>query len=163
MACLEECAGVPIKVYVANRAPSTLLVGETRPNQGLFSTDDLPRFQESVPLTFGPSRVHVGQVIGLDGEPKKRVFVVCFDSRKVGIYNPVTRAIEDWIETGRGPHAFVTELGKDPKTGEPSYAHAYVAHFTDSYLGVIDLDQRNATFGSVLATIGRPAAPRASK
>jgi hypothetical protein len=42
-------------------------------------------------------------------------------------------------------------------------AHAYVAHFTDSYLGVIDLDQRNSTYGTMLATIGRPSAPRASK
>jgi hypothetical protein len=160
--CLSECAGVPIRVYIANRAPSSLLVGETRPNQGLFSNDDLPKLQESIPLSFGPSRVVVGKVIGLDGAPHTRVFVVCFDSRKVGVYNPATHAMEDWIETGRGPHGFVTELGADA-SGAPSYAHAYVAHFTDSYIGVVDLDMRNTTFGTILTTLGRPSAPRASK
>ena len=118
--------------------------------------------QESIPLSFGPSRVVVGKVIGLDGAPHTRVFVVCFDSRKVGVYNPATHAMEDWIETGRGPHGFVTELGADA-SGAPSYAHAYVAHFTDSYIGVVDLDMRNTTFGTILTTLGRPSAPRASK
>lgn len=161
-ACLSECAGLPIRVYIANRAPSSLLVGETRPNPGLFSTDDLPRLTESIPLSFGPSRVILGKVIGLDGAPHTRVFVVCFDSRKVGVYNPTTHAIEDWIETGRGPHGFVTELGTDD-TGAPRWAYAYVAHFTDSYIGVVDLDMRHPTFGTILTTIGRPSAPRASK
>lgn len=160
--CLTDCAAIPIRVYIANRAPSSLLVGETRPNQGLFSSDDLPRFEQSIPLTFGPSRVVVGQVISPKGEAQKRVFVVCFDTRKVGIYDPLTRSMEDWIDTGRGPHGFVTELGRD-ESGQPTHAYAYVAHFTDSYIGVVDLDQRNPTFGSVLATIGRPSAPRASK
>ncbi|MBK7586435.1 MAG: hypothetical protein IPI67_40380 [Myxococcales bacterium] len=161
--CLRDCAAIPLRVYVANRAPSSLLVGKTRPNQSLFSTDDLPQFQESIPLTFGPSRVLVGKVISPEGQPETRVFVVCFDSRKIGIYNPKTRLMEDWIETGRGPHALVTELGTDPGSGEATYAHGYVGHFTDSYLGVIDLDQRHPTYGTLLATVGKPNAPRASK
>lgn len=157
--CLAECAGIPLAVYVANRAPSTLLVGETRPIQTLFSTDDLPKFTHSIPLTFGPSRVVLGKVIAPSGEPQTRVFVVCFDSRKVGVFNPKTRSMEAWIETGRGPHAFVTQI----EEGNPTWAHAYLAHFTDSYIGVVDLDQRNPSFGTILSTLGYPSAPRASK
>jgi len=160
--CLTSCAAIPLAVYVANRAPSSLLVGETRPNQGLYSTDDLPRFEESVPLTFGPSRVVIGKVIDREGQPRTRVFVVCFDTRRIGVYDPAKHDIEDWIITGRGPHALVTELGVDDG-GAPTHAYAYVGHFTDSYLGVIDLDQRNPTFGTIVATIGQPHAPRASK
>lgn len=162
LACLTDCVAKGVRVYAANRAPSTLLVGETRPIQSLVPTDDLPHFTASIPLPFGPSRVVVGKIVNPVGEPETRVFVLCFDSRKVGIYDPETHAIEDWIETGRGPHGFVTELGRD-EAGGVTHAYAYVAHFTDSYIGVVDLDQRNPTFGSVLATIGRPSAPRASK
>jgi hypothetical protein len=39
-----------------------------------------------------------------------------------------------------------------------------VAHFTDSYLGVVDLDQRNGnTYGTIIASIGTPRPPRASE
>jgi len=160
-ACLGDCAAVPLAVYVANRAPSSLLVGETRPNQGLISTDDLPRFQDSVPVSFGPSRIRVGEVIGLDGQPHSRVFEVCFDTRKIYVYDPEL-GTTDHFDTGRGPHAIESELDVDEQ-GKPTRALLYVGHFTDSYIGVIDLDQRNPTFGTMIATVGRPSAPRASK
>ena len=56
------------------------------------------------------------------------------DARYVFIYDPVSRVVDGQVKTGRGPHA----LALDPV--EP---YLYVAHFTDSYIGVIDLDQRN--------------------
>jgi hypothetical protein len=38
-----------------------------------------------------------------------------------------------------------------------------VSHFTDSYLGLIDLDQsHDHTFESIVATIGIPVAPLVS-
>ena len=38
-----------------------------------------------------------------------------------------------------------------------------VGHFTDSYLGVVDLDQRRSTFGQMIANIGVPVPPPESK
>jgi hypothetical protein len=38
-----------------------------------------------------------------------------------------------------------------------------VAHFTDSYIGVIDLDQRHHTFGTMIRALGRPSAPRGDR
>ncbi len=39
-----------------------------------------------------------------------------------------------------------------------------VGHFTDSYLGLIDLDQSHAgTFETIVATIGVPQAPAGTK
>jgi hypothetical protein len=35
-----------------------------------------------------------------------------------------------------------------------------VAHFTDSYVGVIDLDARHSSFGTLILTLGTPTAPR---
>jgi hypothetical protein len=165
--CLTSCAAIPLRVFVANRSPASLLVGETRPNASETSSDDIPRFTDSIPLPFGPSRVVVGDVIGPDGSAATRVFVVCFDAAMIAIYEPDARRIEQWISTGRGPHAFAVDTNPVADTGSaarPGYAFGYVGHFTDSYIGVVDLDQRNRrTYGEIVLTVGRPTAPRASK
>lgn len=159
-ACLTECSGVPLGVFAANRTPSSLLIGRTRPNQSATSSDDLPAFYDSIPLTFGPSRVIVGEVLTATGERATRVFVVCFDSRKIGVYDPEGRRIEKWIETGRGPHAFAPFIHGQ---GPGARALGYVGHFTDSYVGVIELDQRSPSYGTQVLMLGRPSPPRTSK
>ncbi len=55
-ACLNAAALVPLDVYVANRSPSSLLIGRTRPPL------EYPYFFQTLALTTGPSRVVVGQV-----------------------------------------------------------------------------------------------------
>ncbi|MCA9598800.1 MAG: hypothetical protein KC776_36060 [Myxococcales bacterium] len=158
--CLNDCAAVPAGVYIANRTPATLLVGETRPNASATSSDDLPHFKTSVPISFGPSRVVVANVIDKNGTLAPRVFVVCFDSRSIFVFTPEGQ-YESKIETGRGPHAFAVDSGGE---GTDIRALGFVGHFTDSYIGVIDLDQRHkSTYGTILMTLGRPVAPRASK
>jgi hypothetical protein len=167
IACLSQCAAVPLRVFVANRTPSSVLVGQTRPSATVTSSGDVPQFNASVPLPFGPSRVEVGSVIGPDGHALPRVFIVCFDSGSIAIFDPEARRVERWVRTGRGPHAFVVDVDPeaDPSAGrDPRYALGYVGHFTDSYIGVIDLDQRNIhTYGEIIMTVGAPTPPRASK
>ena len=148
-ACIGAAGLVPLDVYVANRAPSTLLIGRTRPPQ------EYPYFFQSVPLTAGPSHVVVGEVTTPSGEKETRVFVACFDSRRVFVYDPQRSRIETEILTGRGPHALVVD---------PSRRLLYVGHFTDSYVGVYSLDLAHpATYGTLLGTLGNPKSPRASK
>jgi hypothetical protein len=66
------------------------------------------------------------------------------------------------IKTGRGPHAIAFDTGDDGSGNLHSYL--YVGHFTDSYLGVVDLDMRHPeTFGIMFASIGTPTEPRESK
>lgn len=164
--CLGECAGIELQVFVANRAPDSLLVGKTRTSRVPNSTDDLPAFYDSVPVASGASRVTVGHIIDTDGQLAPRVFVVSFDERVVAIYDPVARRVEKLVETGRGPHALAIDVDPEARTSghPPAYAYAYVAHFTDSYLGVVDLDQRHSrTFGQIVLSIGKPTAPRAAK
>ena len=155
-------------VFVASRAPASLLVGAmTADSNYTFNTNELPSFTDSIALTFGPSRVIVGDVrvptTATDKEHddhgpfalESRVFVVCFDSRRIFVYDPKRRRIEAIVSTGRGPHA----LAVDSKRGL-----AYLGHFTDSYLGVISLDQRfPQTYATIVASIGTPKAPRSSK
>jgi hypothetical protein len=155
-------------VYVASRAPASLLVGKMTSDLGFPSgTSELPSFTDSIPLTFGPSRVVLGEV-RVPGtaqsehedsagpfELERRVFVVCFDSRRIFVYDPSKRRIEAIVSTGRGPYA----LAVDGVRGL-----AYLGHFTDSYLGVLSLDQRfPQTYATIVASIGAPKAPRSSK
>lgn len=152
--CLYEASGVPLDVFVANRAPPSLVVGRTRRELGATSSSDIPSFYRTLPLTAGPSRVVAGNIINTDGEPELRVFAICFDSRLIFIYDPVADRIEAEIFTGRGPH---------PLALDEEHGLGYIGHFTDSYIGVIGLDQRYRSFGSIIATIGTPTAPRATK
>jgi hypothetical protein len=115
-------------------------------------------------MTNGPSRVFVGYVINRNGDLERRVFVICFDSRRIFIYDPVERRFETQVITGRGPHAFALDVNLDRHDETNTYAYAYVGHFTDSYIGVIDLDQRHSsTYGTIVLSIGQRTAPRASK
>jgi hypothetical protein len=149
-ACADAAGLVPIDVYVANRSPSSLLIGRTRPPQ------EYPYFFQSVALTTGPSRVVVGKVKTPAGDAEEtRVFVACFDSRRIFVYDPQRSRIETEILTGRGPHAMTVDTARQL---------LYVGHFTDSYVGVYSLDLAHpATYGTMLGTLGTPKSPRASK
>jgi len=165
-----ECyqrAPIP-NVYVANRAPASLLVGSFTPDPAYAAgSSELPAFTDSLPLTLGPSRVILGKVRVPSNAPEAtpdpsgnyvlepRVFVVCFDSRKIFVYDPARRLIESTVSTGRGPFAMAVDEAR---------GRAYLAHFTDSYLGVISLDQRfPQTYAAIIASIGVPTPPRTSK
>jgi hypothetical protein len=147
----------PARVFASNRAPPSLLVGALRTtfDKPDLATDDLPAFTDSVPLNAGPSRVVLGKVRLPDGSLALRVFVVCFDSRSIYIYDPNLRQVEAIVRTGRGPYALAIDEARNL---------AYVGHFTDSFLGVISLDQHFPdTYATMIATIGQPLPPRTSK
>lgn len=148
-ACEDLAALTPIDVYVANRAPASLLIGRTRPPL------EYPYFFQSLPLTVGPSEVVVGKVKAPNGELETRVFVACFDSRRVFVYDPQRERFEAEILTGRGPHAMAVDTAR---------SLLYVGHFTDSYVGIFSLDlAKPGTYGTVLGTLGNPKPPRSSK
>jgi hypothetical protein len=157
-------------VYLSSRAPASLLVGSFIADMSQLGTSELPAFTSSIPLALGPSRIVLGRVRvatslssgpGVVSDPlgnyvlEQRVFVVCFDSRKIYIYDPVRQVMDAIVSTGRGPYA----LAIDELRGL-----AYIAHFTDSYLGVISLDQRfPRNYAAIVSSVGVPSAPRASK
>jgi DNA-binding beta-propeller fold protein YncE len=114
----------------------------------------VPSFSDVEPLRGGPSRVYVADVIDEHGERSRRVFVVAFDARLLYVFDPAHRRVETRVQTGRGPHAFAV----DSATGL-----GYVAHFTDSYVGVLDLDKRRPTYGQFLANVGHPTPPRTAR
>jgi hypothetical protein len=160
--CLIGCAALPIDVYVVNRAPPSLLLGETLANASSVPPNDSVRLYDQIPLAQGPSRVKLGTIIDKNGRKQRRVFVICFDSRLIYVYDPETRQIETTIKTGRGPAAIEFDPGIGNDSGGANFA--YLAHFTDSYLGVIDLDMRHTqTYLTMVASLGIPVPPRDSK
>jgi hypothetical protein len=176
-ACLVECVKIPIDVYIANRTPPSLLVGRlettTIPEDDAKPTGAFDRvlITDSIPLSFGASKVIVGKVIDADGQLRRRVFAAAFDSRLVFSYDPQARAIDAFFRTGRGPHGLASDADeqgaiKGVRGDEEQAGHAflYIGHFTDSYLGVIDLDMRHPeTFGTMFASVGTPVPPKGSK
>jgi hypothetical protein len=168
--CLTACTAIPMRFFVANRTPASLLVGRietvltTAAGSGAgasVSAYDRLSIEEAVPLSYGASHVALGHVIDRDGKPSLRVFAVAFDSRFVFSYDPVARRVDQVIRTGRGPHAIAFDTGDD---GDGLHSYLLVGHFTDSYVGVVDLDMRNEhTFGSMFASLGQPVPPKESK
>jgi hypothetical protein len=157
--CLRRVASTSLDVFIASRAPSSLLVGKTTPAENALQSTELPAFYDTVSLSQGPSRVVTGRVRDIDPDGQvvlePRVFVSCFDSRRVFVYDPVRRRIDVEIATGRGPHALAVD---------EVHGWLFVGHFTDSFIGVVSLDRRfSHTYGKMLATVGEPSAPRASK
>lgn len=167
LGCLRACVGVPLGVFVANRAPASLLVGKLETDlieeEGVVTAaTDVVSLTDMVPLTTGPSDVVVGHALDGEGRRVPRVFAVSFDSRYVVVYDPRLRRVEAAVRTGRGPQALAIDVAED-EGGVRGHALLYVAHFTDSYIGVVDLDTRNArTYGSMFATIGQPTPPKES-
>jgi DNA-binding beta-propeller fold protein YncE len=175
LACLRSCAALGVDVYVSNRTPSSLIIGQTPPPETAGITSALPRFVQTLPVSLGASRVVVGKVLDKAGTPVVRVFVICFDLKQIFVYDPVAKRFETVINTGRGPQAFATDVDDGTASssasgdaGAPSgigrYAYGYIAQFTDSYIAVVDLDQRHTqTYGQVVLNIGNPVPPRAAK
>jgi hypothetical protein len=169
IACLRDCVATPLDFYAVNRAPPSLLLGRlttTVVDSDLGGTtgssvNDVPELVGSIALTQGPSKVALGKIIGLDGKPATRVFAVAFDSKRIFGYDPVARRVDTVIDTGRGPHAIALDAGQ--ASDGTWYSYLYVGHFTDSYLGVVDLDMRHDTYARMFASVGTPTEPRESK
>jgi DNA-binding beta-propeller fold protein YncE len=155
--CLAQCSQLPLPVYLANRAPvslsapGSLLIGSTMSTRRAEPSNDRLQISDLVAIDDGPSRVSVGQILDERGEPRRRVFLTSFDSNVITIFDPEARMIDARVPVGRGPSALVVD---------EAHAIAYVSHFTDSYIGVIDLDARHASFGTLILALGDPTAPR---
>jgi hypothetical protein len=185
------CGTVPSRVFFASRTPPALVVGAiggpSVSGDGTFDPDRLT-IGTPVPLAAGPSTVYLAPIVNRVGRYELRVFVVCFDSNTIFVYNPAFAGsanpedgIENVINVGVGPFAMAFDpfdmravaqnavVVPDSRQTDPAhlkvYRFAYVALFTNSYLQVIDLDDSLTdvsarTFENVVFTLGQPTAPK---
>ena len=179
---LQTCGQKPARVFIANRSPASLLVGEI--GAGTKATDpfdpDRLVLHSMFPLSAGPSKVYLAPVVESDGAYSLRVFVVCFDAATVFVYNPETEQVENVIRVGLGPFAMAfdpfdmndvathAQVPFDPRlagSGLRRFRFAYLASFTNSFVQVIDLDSAQvdrSTFERIVFTLGRPTTPKGS-
>lgn len=179
---LLACARKPARVFIANRSPASLLVGEIGASANAADEYDPDRLviHSTIPLSAGPSKLYLAPVVERDGAYALRVFAVCFDSATVFVYDPENEQLENVIRVGLGPfamafdpfnmedvatHAKVPFDAREPGSGLRRYRFAYLASFTNSFVQVIDLDNATptrATFERVVFTLGRPTNPKGS-
>jgi DNA-binding beta-propeller fold protein YncE len=174
------CGTVPSRVFIASRTPPSLIVGTvggpSASGDGTFDPDRLT-ITGNKPLTVGPSTVYLAPIVDSQGKLALRVFIVCFDSNQVFIYDPDAQTIENIVNVGAGPFAMAFDpfvfwqvaahLGVGGPADLHDYRFAYLALFTTSYLQMIDLDNsiRNPaislfTFENVVFTLGTPTQPK---
>jgi DNA-binding beta-propeller fold protein YncE len=176
------CARLPARVFIANRSPASLLIGNLggeSTDGGAFDPDKLT-LHTSIPLQAGPSHVYLAPIVDKDGAYALRVFVVCFDSATVFVFDPDTQQVENIIRVAAGPFAMTfdpfvmddvatnkqvpldpIEVGLGRKLRR--FRFAYVASFTLSHVQLIDLDDAQAdrdTFERVVFTLGQPTSPK---
>ncbi len=185
------CGDLPARVFIANRTPPSLVIGEVGgvASSGAAYDPDLLTLSGNITLPAGPSTVYVAPIVNAEGNYEVRVFVVNFDSSTISVYDPNSPnlALVDTIYVGPGPFAMAFDpftlddvatnapvaldqrpyppLSPPPKIPTPApkrYRFAYVASFTQSYVQVIDLDQSQPTFESVVFTLGNPTPPKGS-
>jgi hypothetical protein len=154
-------------------------VGGFAPNGGAYDAD-LFSLETSVPMNVGPSNVFLAPIVDLDGTYSLRVFVVCFDSAEVFVYDPDSLALENIIRVGAGPfamafdpfdmndvatHAQVKADNRENPSLLKAYRFGYVASFTNSYVQVIDLDNSRpdkSTYEAIVFTLGNQQTPKGS-
>ncbi len=171
------CARRPARVFIANRSPASVLVGEvggTNTTTGDYDPD-LLTISRAEPLSAGPSRVYLAPIVDVDGAYSLRLFVVCFDAAQVFVFDPESMRLENVIRVAPGPFAMAfdpfdmaavarhDQVPADTRVGRNAtrYRFAYVASFTQSYVQLLDLDRRLPnTFERVVFTLGEPTNPK---
>jgi hypothetical protein len=159
---------------MASRSPASLILGQIGGQNGTSDSSydpDALTLYGNVPLTSGPSNVYLAPIVDASGHYALRVFIVCFDTQLVYVWDPDAQVMENIIRTGAGPFAMTFDpfdlndvathaaVPFDPRAqttiedaadpdgglnGKPAlrrYRFAYLASFTDSFVQVIDLDQ----------------------
>jgi hypothetical protein len=164
-----RCGTVPHRVFIASRTPASLIVGQVGgvSADGTTFDPDLLVITGNRPLASGPSNVYLAPIVDETGKYELRVFIVCFDSSQIFVYDPDSDSVENVINVGPGPFAMafdpfdleqvaqhmavpndtrqVNGAGKPPGTTLTgptlkTYRFAYVASFTQSFVQMIDLD-----------------------
>ncbi len=176
---VRECARLPARVFIANRSPASLLVGEIgEPSlDGQTYNPDRLSIRTSVPLSVGPSRLYLAPVVEKDGRFGLRVYVVCFDASTIYVFDPNANTVENLIRVGEGPFAMAFDpfdlaavargdlVAKD-SSGVSKFRFGYVSIFRNSHVQVIDLDNSAVTttgpytYQKVVLNLGQPTAPK---
>jgi DNA-binding beta-propeller fold protein YncE len=126
---LAACAQLPARVFFASRTPPALGIGEIGgppANGGTYDPDRLV-LTGNVPLPNGPSNIYLAPIVDATGRFALRVFVTCFDSNQIVVYDPDAEAVENVINVGQGPFAMAFDSYVDTAAPPNSFSLGQVA------------------------------------
>lgn len=132
----------PTRVFLTNRTPAALVVGQIDPVTQSLS------FYENLALPIGPSRL---TRTSIDGHTL--ILAASFDARSIVLYDPDSRRVSNVLRTHRGPYAMAVD---------PVRKLGFISNFTDSTIQVIELDPTRAgtdDFQRIIFSVGNPSGP----
>jgi hypothetical protein len=151
------------RAFLTENNPPSLVVLDTGP--GMTAADPgvaANQLVDIVDVCQTPSHVKAlpVDVPGAPGQPPRhtsRLYVVCFLSNQVMVVDPDLPAVLDTILVGRGPNDLAFNI--TPDHPHPAHPYAFVTNFSESTIGVIDLDPNSPTWDRMVARIGIPVPP----
>jgi hypothetical protein len=152
------------RALITENNPPSVIVMDTRPvTDG--GSGNLNLVTDIIDICQTPSHMGVRRLTtaGADGTTpiiKTKLVVVCFLSSQVMIVDPDRPGVDDTIFNGfAGPNdvAFNFANDDDPTSVTSLLPrHAYVTNYSDSTIGVIDLEPHSTTENRVIARLGYP-------
>lgn len=127
------------RAWLATREPPALMAVDTSLEH------ELPRNEPQAFVEVCPEPSLVRARPGPEGRPL--VYVVCFVTSEIYVVDGDLMEVVDVIRTGRGPAGLEFDA---------TLPRAFVAHFAENTIGVIDLDPTSLRYHRLIATLGLP-------
>jgi YVTN family beta-propeller protein len=157
------------RAFMSQNAPPSVAVLDTRLDQPGGRGLPLNKIVDLVQVCQGPSHMAVRQqpVAGPPGAMaslQTKLYVACFTSNQVMVVDPDSARVDETILTGRGPTEITFNFTGDEtpaaqRIPEPAHRRAYVTLYSESTIGVIDLDPGSPTENRMIGRIGLPLPP----
>jgi hypothetical protein len=154
------------RAFLTENNPPSVLVLDTRVTDGRNPGQPVNQLVDIIDVCQEPSHLGVRRslVAGSPGSPDRpqtELYVACFLSNQIMVVDPDAAQVEDTILVGRGPNAMVFNFGDadDHVTPAPPARRAFVTHFSEMSIGVIDLEPGSPTRNRLVARIGKPLPP----
>lgn len=145
-------ASAPTRAFVLQRTPPALIGFDAAMGEngvfGNFPTDILETCQ--APTFLQKDRTEEEEAAGADDS---HLYVSCFESGQVYVFDPHVPRLVAAIDVGRGPAGL--EFAK-PKAGDARRL-AYIVGFGSNNIGVLDLTPGSPTQNHIIQRIGFPS------
>jgi hypothetical protein len=156
------------RAFLTENNPPSLIVLDTRAlPSGMQPGVAANQVVDVIDICQTPSHMGVRRayVAGAPGTPpllKTRVYTVCFLSNQVMVVDPDRPGVDETILVGRGPNDIVFNFASVDGTdidAPPRRRRGYVSLFSESTIGVLDLEPGSPTENRLVARLGLPVPP----
>ncbi len=145
------------RAFITQNNPPSVMVLDTRPQTGVnLPLTSVNQIIDVIDVCQQPAHISLRTPIveGAPGTPNRvqqRLYVVCFLSNQVMVVDPDQAEVLNTILVGRGPNTLAFVEGPHPR--------GYISNFSESTIGVLDLDPSSPTANRMVARIGVPVPP----